>query len=105
MILQEMYKVASNIVTKWLRSNGYYNVFATSDVEDIEADSSRRSIYIHIQIKESNNVHSIKPKDAEIKKIKSEANSKHREPWIAVLSTDNSGNVSDEISWVDLQKY
>lgn len=97
------------IVSTWLKMNGYnhvQNVVHKSGVEII-ADSNIRHICVHVKIEQNVGCDFITKRQiplSERKKLREYGDNNHREPWLAVLCQKPSGEIEQDVFWIDLSK-
>lgn len=104
-MIEKTNQLGTKIVASWLKSNGYLRVSLetdSADVIDIVADGSRRRICVHVVVREQNQGVNLPARDE--KKLRGYALETVREPWVAVIRTDTSGVLSNDIEWINLNK-
>lgn len=89
-----------------LRSLGYFNIeFGKNKKSDFSfemiADGTLRSIYLEVRVSIGSKK-KIRLSESEINLIKSKAYAKEKEPWVAIVSVNDSSSLEHSIKWKDL---
>ncbi len=103
MATQQLEKIGEQFLINWLQSHGYYRVERQIGGTNIEADGSMRKMLVHLIIAQAPHRPNM-PQANEVRNIKSHAASLYREPWVALMRIDTSGQIVENVQWFNLAK-
>ena len=97
-----------SIIRSQLRALGYHSIqIEKEDIKnksfDVIAEGALRNIFLRVLVRMvSEGFQELSPN--EIIKIKQEAQSVMKEPWTAILSVNEKGELIDKIQWKNLSR-
>ncbi len=105
MVTQELTKVGEMVVSKWLKSHGYFWVgIDDTTLPIVEADGGMRRITVLVNAYESaKSPASALPKN-KIRQIRTIASERNREAWAAIVEIGERNSMIGSIKWIDLSK-
>lgn len=105
--MQRNLTTIEKVLKSELREIGYYNIKINNEREkqfDVIAESTLRSIFILVVICLVSD-HLKKLTKDEIQTAKEKAGSIKKEPWAAIVTVNDKGELADRIKWKDLSGH
>ena len=99
-------KPLESIIRSQLKALGYFSIEIQDEHEksfNVIADGNFRNIFIKVLIRALNE-HIKELTSSEIEAIKRNANTVKKEPWAAIMSVNERGELIDGITWKNLSR-